>query len=210
MNGYKPKKEEITKFMNLYNEKHGHYPNIFEFDSDPTKPCSIKTIQRHYGGYINLKKQMGIVNPDARKGKARSNMASISMSKSIESENEFYNKLINKYGEINVHRWQKYKNEYLIRSDFGIYCMDKKHFFIDIFWASNHKNALNVVNLKVKKLPDGIADKVYFVCTNPEIDKVKFYDSIKFKKNKLPSNVECYEISDFNEKMAGGILRHPK
>jgi hypothetical protein len=151
-----------------------------------------------------LKKEMGIANPDDRKGERRAMVASASMASSILSENLMYASLIEKYGKINVHRWEPYADGIQKRSDFGIYTADGKHYFIDIFWASNYKNAMNCINIKLNKIPEGVMDQIFLVCTNREINKKEMYLRIKNKTNKIPGNITVLEISDFESKITAG------
>lgn len=189
--------------MNEFKEATGDFPSSYEFDNHNNKPCSIRTIERHFGGYPEFKKNMGIELFDDRVGERRGEVASISMANSLDAENEFYLYLLELYTKEMVHRWEHYGGDKQRRADFGVYA-EKGHYFVDIFWAGNVRTAMGCVNIKQNKIPPTVADPVFLVCTNEDIDKTAFYNKVKNKKKDLPSNVVVLTVSDFKAKIAAG------
>lgn len=194
-------KENILSFMRWFNEQNGYYPTREEFQKCPQRPCAVRTIERSFGGLVKIREELGVDNPDHRTGNIRSVSASNSMKQSIDSENEFYKYLVEKYEKLNVHRWQPYLDRVNKRSDYGIYHKNGEHYFIDIFWASTCITAIGCINIKLRKIPKETVEPVYLVCTNSEIDILYLYKKLKNKKNKIPKNIIVLGIDDF-KKMA--------
>jgi len=194
-------KEKVIEFMEWFKKEFGHYPTGEEYANSPQRPCCVKTMQRNFGGLVKLRTEMGIENPDHRRGVMRSEIAERSQSQSVVSEHIFYRGLVEKYGKINIHRWEPYVDGIVIRSDYGIFVEGGNHYFVDVFWAGSLLSALGIINIKLKKIRDiEIKDKIYFVCTNEDLDIEKLYKRISTKKIKMPDNITVLGISDFRSK----------
>ncbi len=191
----KLQKEVVVDFMKWFNKQYGHYPTRDEFNNSKQAPCSVRTLERNFGGLVEIRKFLDITNPDHRTGNIRSMTASSAILNSRNEENDLYRFLCENIGRINIHRWEPYLDEIMKRSDFGIHFKDD-HFFIDIFWASTRNTASGCLNIKLSKIPEGFTQKIYLVCTNKEID---IYNIVSNKKKNIPENVVIMDIEKLKE-----------
>jgi len=188
MNGYLPPKQKIINFINDFKKEEGHYPSVTEFNESPFSPCSTKTIQRHYGGFIKIKKEMGIEDYDLRK-----KVASYHSAQHYDTNTDLNNFLFSKFKVIiNEEHNENTRN----KSKYGIYSQNY-HFFIENFFTTSINNTMNCINQRIKKIKDSTKEDVYLVLMNEELDKKTIYKNIKFKKNPIPSNIKFMFMSEF-------------
>lgn len=177
-----------------YKNKNGNYPTAQQIDANKDMVCS-KTIQRRFGGLVELRKKFGYETSDFTSGSYRSNVAREVVQRALSEEIALSNWLIELFGKApNVIIEKRYAGHKKERSDMGVYLKDK-HFFVDVFNAKDKQSFLGCINFKQKKVTD-ITDDIYFVCTS-HFSQNDINDIVAKKKNPLPQNVKVMSVTEF-------------
>ena len=189
-------KQIVEKFY----KEHGFYPGSKDFKTTPGLP-NIKQVERR-GGIEFFYQSLGIKYEKKSKGTVRAQVASKANEYAYYSENDFYQELVDLYGELAVHRQSPYvaqKNN-LCRADFKVYPKKGRPFFVDVFSASDMHNFSGCINIKLRKLMAIGVDPtlvIYFVSLNDEFiteHVIEHYRS--HRKTPLPANIHIFTKAD--------------
>src|ERR1019366_6061061 len=168
-------------------------PNIFP---------PIKTIQRH-GGLRNFYENiLGLIYVDGRSGDVRSDMARSLHNRSVDTSIPFTRRLIELFGEVNVHIEEPYPNSN-IRTDYTIYLKSGRKLYIDVFFAMDMHSLGGCIRLKANKLPKRFNGETYFVSMNEvgiSTDSIDYF--MYMKKSKFPDNIKVLTVSDMLKKLS--------
>lgn len=193
LSNFKPKlKEGFERFF----RENGHYPTAHEIDSCDYLPRT-RTIQRNYGGLPNLRKALGFEILDYTKGEVRKETAIMCNKRANENENEIYKYLVEKFGEISVHREYRFTDG-SHRSDFYIF----KKFIVDVFYPKDKYSFLACLNSKIKKYNllaenNFILLPVIFLQMNKDLSSELIKNIVTNKKNKLHKNQSVMCVDEF-------------
>lgn len=182
--------QKIKREWEFYRDEHGYYPSATDIDTDKNM-VSTKYMQRKLGGVVSVRKQLGIENPNFTKGKIRSEIARDRLNEAWKQEAALYEFLVETLGEAFV-RTQEYYDYPTSRksSDFGI-TVKGESYYIDIFSPKNKASFNGCLNIKSKKIPDGVGN-VIFVCNNPEFTELDIKKILKRKKGLVKGTVMSY------------------
>ena len=192
---FKPKfKESFDRFF----RENGHYPVATEIDNCDYLP-STRLLQRNYGGLSNFRKALGLEILDYTKGEVRKKTVIMANKRANENENEVYKYLVEKFGEVNVHREHRFTDG-SHRSDFYIF----KKFIVDVFYPKNKASLFGCLNVKIKKynmLAEGnfILLPVIFLQMNKDLSPGMVKKIVANKKNKLHKNQSVMCIDEFKD-----------
>ena len=194
--------ETIKKEWDQFKAIHNRYPTSQEIDRDKNM-ISTRTMQRKFGGVMEVRKMLGHEISNYSAGQTRVNTAILFNKRSDEEEFKVANFLIETFGKRpNVCGQEPYE-EYngRVRSDYGVYTQNGKHFFVDVFYAQDQQSLVGCINYKQKKIIDKkIDDTIYYVSSNDEVISQLVIDkTIKNKKNKLPDNVKVLTFDNFKK-----------
>lgn len=196
-------KKDYKAAFERYKQEFGDYPGAQDCDKCSYLPTA-RTIQRNFGGLINLKKSLGLDETDYRTGTRRITVAAEAMSKSYGSVMEAYQMLCGGFEPVQVHRDDFYLDNGLsgARSDFGVYLnitIGAEKIFIDVFYPANTKTMAGCINWKLSKIPEKVAERIYLVCMNPSIEQ-DIIDSMKSRKiNKVRDNIFIISFATFGK-----------
>lgn len=182
-------REDFERFI----KENGHYPSANEVDS-----CgylsTARSIQRSWGGLVNLRKVMGLEVTNYGVGKSRSDIAYHIGQRSLSEESEFEKVLIKKFGEVFVHNQKRIGN---INVDFFIYSPTLK-FGIDVFDYKTRHDFTGVINIKQNTYKDFPYEIIFLpmcdILTQSEIDRLMIN-----KINKLSDHCRVLTRSAFNK-----------
>lgn len=196
--------QRIIPILEAYKAEHGEYPTTPAIGKlkrkHPTILPSPRWIQTH-GGIIPFYHSLGLHYTDARTGARRANVANNANRKSQSNDVMFAQRLVETYGEPNVH-WQAPYNKgvSLHRSDFKVFTPSGRFFFIDLFFPQDIESLQGCVNLKLKKLSKIPIEKnaeIFFICCNEdEVSDFQVERYVKSRKTPLPRNVTLMHIID--------------
>ena len=186
--------ENIRKALELYKLENGRYPSSREFDLCPYLPAA-RQIQRRFGGLPAFRALLNLDGVmDFTKGTTRSNIAAKSSLRAYEYEEQFYDFLISKIPEMQVHE-QKRIRPGNIDCDYFIYNIKEKSLsvVIDVFFAASLYNLNGVVNIKTKRYVS-IPYRTFFVAIGNEFTQEQIDALMLNKKNQLPPHIKvCTE-----------------
>lgn len=166
-------KEKIQEGFDKFFTENGRYPTALEIDAYGFLPSS-RQIQRAFGGLVKLRQDLGLEITNFGIGNERSKIATIVNHRGRNLEKKVEQVLIEHFGEHFVHI-EKPLNKYYIggansdqnnkfRADFFVYAKNYQ-FCIDVFYASNWYNFVNIMNIK-KPNYTGLKIDVYLVNMN--------------------------------------------
>ncbi len=192
--------EELRAGFENFNAKHGHYPTAPEIDAHPYLP-SARTIERSFGGVVELRKSLGLdAQSDLRKGAHSSKRASTINVRAHRVEQEVYTYLEKFFGRQFVHREYFFLDDKRTRADFFVYD-NLSGFCVDVFYPSDRRNMIGCLNSKLNKY-QGLQMNQYpviFLQMNKEIDQDILDEIIKNKKKKLLQGHLLYTWDSFKE-----------
>ncbi len=184
----------FQKYFKLYN----HYPTSHEIDTFEFLPSS-KSIQRKFGGLIQLRKKLGL-EADYRKGKHSTNRALLINKRASKLKKEVLEYLLSIFSSESLNQNYPFTDDRRTRTDFYIYSK-KANFSIDIFYPKDRKNFIGCLNSKMKTYKNTtINHLIIFLQMNDIISKEEIALLLLNKKNKLHKNqiVLTYgELKDF-------------
>jgi hypothetical protein len=161
-------------FLYFY-ELNGRYPTSQEVDLFEFLPTA-KTIQRSFGGLVQLRNRLNLPIIDYTKGEARAKIAKAGDDRARIYEEEFFIFLTTKFDEIRVHE-HKIIRPGNTAADFFVYTSKNEGVVIDLFYARDIRSLQCIVNIKCKKYKD-VTSKVYFIIvgndsiTQDQIDRI--------------------------------------
>jgi len=171
---------------------------------------SARSIQRTYGGLVKIRKELcpGEVS-DYTRGKYRSRVASKTYATGTSLEADMFDFLTAHFLEIAVHE-HKVIRPGNVNSDFYIYLNNSTGVVIDIFYAENIRNLINIVNIKVKRYSLISQKTLLVVVGNPDISQSDINEKIKNKKNPLPPHIQVFSEKYFKEVAVPKIKQYSK
>lgn len=168
--------EKLRIGLEKYKEIYHKYPSTLDFDKVDFLPSS-RLIQRNYGGIVRLKEELELdCVTDYTRGEYRSKVARKTWNDAIDYECDFYNFLIAKIPEIQVHEHKILRPGHIC-CDFFIYTSNNGGFAIDIFYAQDLFSLSRVLNIKHKRYCE-LKILVYFVLVGNESIKQDEIDKI--------------------------------
>lgn len=203
-------KESIKNSIERFAAENGRYPTARDFDKCIYLPVA-RYIQRNFGGLANLRLQLVPESPQSfRNGSVRSAVAKKSILRAYDSEFDFYEFLISKFPEVQVHE-QKRLRPGNIASDFFVYTTESSGFAIDIFNSSDRFNTIGILNIKSKRYA-GLQIPIVFIAIG-DFDQESLNQIQRTKKIPLRPNVHLYTDKYFKENLSSllkDILRDQK
>lgn len=160
--------ENVLEGFKEFDKIYGHYPNQEEIDECQFLP-SIKTIERKFGGIINIRSLLGLPEIGLSRGQNRSKIAAKIGARGFELEESTYRLLVEKFHEPFVHKESRItiNNERRsVRVDFLVF-HKKGKFAVDVFYPKEGRKSL-ANNVAVKyRVYKNFPFKVYVVVGNP-------------------------------------------
>jgi hypothetical protein len=192
--------EELRAGLEDFYTKNNRYPTAPEVDTHPYLP-SARSIERSFGGLIELRKTLGLdTQTDLREGAHSSLRAHKINARAHHVEREVYEFLIARFGKQFVHREYFFLDDKRTRADFFVY--DKTSgFCVDVFYPSDRRNITGCINSKLAKYqgPQMNQYPVIFLQMNKEIGQPILDALIKNKKKKLLSGHYLFSWESFKE-----------
>lgn len=191
--------QKIKEGLERFYQETGRHPTAREFDHCAYLP-SARLIQQRYRGGLPEFRKLFLPNTltDFTKGNIRSLVAKNSIQRSYEYEERFYNFLIETIPEQLVHE-QKRLRPGNIACDFFIYTSEKTGLALDLFYADELFNLINIINIKLKRyigLPR--TQQIYFISvSNPKIVQEKINTWVRNRKIELPENIHVSTEEEF-------------
>lgn len=130
--------DNIIEGFKLFQKENGHWPMSHEIDRCPYLP-NINTIQRNFGGIIEIRKHLGLTEIDFRTGSYRSNVSKNVGLRGFVTEEKLRTTLVKLFLEPFVHT----QSRVLVRGininvDFVVYHKSGK-FAVDVFYPDIEK-----------------------------------------------------------------------
>jgi len=189
-------KGELAAGLNYFKQLHGHYPSAHEIDDFEYLP-SARSIQRAHGGLVSLRTELlPDEHSDHTRGVYRSDKARQTNVAGRDYESKFYQALIQRFEAVAVHEHRVIRPGY-VSCDFYIYLTKDSGVIIDIFYASDMRNLVNVVNIKLKRYVL-VAEPTYLVIVgNLAIDETVLTETMANKKLPLPYHLRVITERQF-------------
>lgn len=196
--------EELRAGLEDFYTKNGRYPTAPEVDTHRYLP-SARSIERSFGGLIELRKKLGLdTQADFREGAHSSARAYKINTRAHDVERVVYTFLKESFGKQFVHREYFFLDDKRTRADFFVY--DKTSgFCVDVFYPSDRRNLIGCLNSKLGKYqgPQMNQYPVIFLQMNNELGQELLDAVLKNKKNKLQPGHMLLSWSSFIEFCAG-------
>jgi hypothetical protein len=188
--------DNIRNGLEYYRELHGNYPTSQEVDQFEFLP-SARSIQRSYGGLVQLRKNLGLSGPhDHTKGKTRSAKAQEADNRAKVYEEEFFYFLSKHFAEMRIHE-HKVIRPGDVSCDFFVYTSDAEGVVIDLFYAADIDNVSKIINIKYKKYLDVKFPVLFIEIGNEKISQSEIDTMIKNRKTPLPEFMKVMNESEF-------------
>ena len=179
--------ERIQEGLKRFHEENGRYPTATEFDEYAYLPRA-KTIERRFGGLIELRKQLKLGKEnDLRSGEHSSKRAHTINQRAHATEKDVYDFLTKRFGRELVHREYFFTDDHRTRADFFVYDAGKG-FCVDVFYPSSRRNLTGCLNIKLTKYADTTGMLLYpiiFLQMNPSIGQEDLDELVEKKKRGL-------------------------
>jgi hypothetical protein len=187
--------EDIKNGFDRYLKINGSLPTTPEIDKCEYLPSS-RTIQRRFGGVIELRKKLGYNETHFGIGKYRKKLSNQAYTDGLSAEKQVEKYLIEKFGEPFVHiekRIGSKKN----RIDFYVYS-PSNNLAIDVFSPNSFRDLQKNVNIKIDKFVDLLCPTIYLpINENLNFKQKKINKWIKNKRKKMPPNSFVYNFITF-------------
>lgn len=192
--------EKIQAGIEHYKNLYGKYPSILDFNKVDFLPTA-RMVQRNFGGIVKLREKLNIDSAsDYTKGEHRSSIARNTYARAVDYEEAFYNFLINKIPEVQVHE-HKILRPGRVCCDFFVYTTDTRGVAIDLFYAQDLYSLGGVVNIKLKRYAQ-ITYKTFFILVgNNNISMEEIERLLENRKALLPKHIRVVTESFFKEKV---------
>lgn len=167
-------KEKIKENVNRFYQENNRYPNSKDFIDCPYLPCA-RQIQRVCGGVVALKKEMGILDTDARRGTQRSGVVKIINSRNNKIESQLTKLLAQSIDRKMIHHPFAPFDDSKVNIDYVIFHPTKNTAIgFELFYPSYKESFYGCLGIKHKKkqILERLTDyktKFYYVVTNPKI-----------------------------------------
>lgn len=158
-------KEEIILGISEFIKLHNRFPKSIEMDRFENLPTA-RSVQRTFGGLLQLKKELGILDM-YHSGDFRSKTAARIGQRALKQENEIGSFLEERFGEVCVHRQGSASRDNKERLDFIVFFRGGK-FGVDTFYVEDEYSLKANYVSKAKKYKDFPYD-LYFVQMNQSI-----------------------------------------
>ncbi|MDO8521444.1 MAG: hypothetical protein Q7S52_04980 [bacterium] len=190
--------EELNAGLREYFKDHGRYPTAHEVDDYEYLP-SARSIERSFGGLVNVRKKLGLgTESDFRTGAHSTERAHTINKRAHKVELKVYEFLVERFGKEFVHREYFFNDDHRTRADFFVY--DKnKGFCVDVFYPNSRRNMLGCINLKLGKYV-GIEMGTYpviYLQMNEDIQEETIAATIANKKRQLPKGQQVMGWKSF-------------
>lgn len=191
--------ESLKEGLDRYYKMHGRYPISREVDEFEFLPTS-RSIQRKFGGLMEIRKQLGLNIADFRSGEYSSKRAHKINKRAHKIEKEVYSYLVGIFGVEFVHREYFFTDDKRTRTDFFIYHKGG-NFSVDVFFAEDRHNLIGCLNSKMRTYGEDkmIQYPVIFLQMNDSILPEQIAEILKRKKKKLPSYQRVVCIDEFKD-----------
>ncbi len=190
--------ENLKDGLKHYYELNKRYPTSREVDKFEFLPSS-RSIQRRFGGLVELRKQVGLSSAtDFRKGEYSSNRAKRINKRASIIEKQVHEYLVNLFGAEFVHREYFFTDDKRTRTDFFIYCKNG-NFSVDVFFTQDRHNFTGCLNSKMRTYSniEMLQYPVIFLHMNDEITSEEILSILKNKKNKLLKYQKVMTFGEF-------------
>ncbi len=191
---------ELRAGLENFYTKNGYYPTATEIDAHPYLP-SARTIERTFGGLVELRKVLGLdTQSDLREGAHSSKRASTINVQARKVEKEVLTYLSKIFGGQSVHPKYSFIDDKRTQVDFFVYG-GSNGFCVDVFYPSDRRNLIGCLNSKLTKYqgPQMNQYPVIFLQMNKEIGQAVLDAVIKNKKKKLLAGHQLLSWDSFVE-----------
>lgn len=185
--------ESVKDGLQYFCDLNGRHPTALEIDAFDFLPSS-RSMQRSFGGLVNLRKKLGLVDTHFGKEKHRSQISLRVGPRGRQMEIEIEKVLTDKFGEVFVHS-EKFFNNTKSRLDFYIYCPNG-NFGVDIFFPDNMATLKRNINIKERKYQN-ITFELYLVVANDLIEQSQLDQYVHTKKHILPAMTKIMTREEF-------------
>lgn len=191
---------ELRAGLENFNAKNGRYPTASEVNAYLYLP-SARTIERSFGGLVELRKTLGLNSQvDFREGAHSSARAIKINTRAHHVEQEVYAFLEKCFGRQFVHREYFFLDDKRTRADFFVY--DKASgFCVDVFYPSDKRNLIGCLNNKLAKYQGSQMNQypVIFLQMNKELNQELLNAVINNKKKKLLAGHYLFAWDSFTD-----------
>lgn len=202
-------KGELVAGFNHFKDLNGRFPTAHEIDVFPYLPTA-RSIQRSFGGLVNVRKELFPLEiANYTKGLHRSGVAKQTYANGRSHEETFYTYLIKHFPEIAVHE-HKVIRPGRVNSDFFIYLDEHIGVVIDIFYAENIINLINVVNIKLKRYSLIIPETYLVVVGNPSITQEAIDKKVMNRRVPLMSHISIASEDYFKTTIVTALKKRTK
>jgi hypothetical protein len=196
-------RDQIIDGIKRFIEINKRFPKAQEFDSFDYLP-SARSVQRSFGGLLDLKKELGIIE-DYHRGTYRSEIAFRINSRSLNIETDLGTFLDSEFGEVCVHRERRASPENKERLDFVVYTKEGR-FGVDVFYASNTHSLKGCLLIKSKKYLN-FSDPLFFVSANKGISQEEINFIVSQKISPMGISVEALTMDEFKSRVVRGYTK---
>lgn len=176
--------EKIKAGFDRFIKEHGRLPKSMELDKSGIVDYlpNRKFIERNFGGFEKLRRELGYPDTHFGKGKFRSEIAHRVNASGREIERVLEKLLRDKFGEVFVHTEKIFDNT-KNRVDFYIYS-PSGNFGIDVFGTDTMHSLQANVNAKLSKY-SGFSDKLFFVVASDSFSQDELDNYIERKNFRI-------------------------
>lgn len=182
--------EKIRESFEKFKLNNGRYPVSHEIVTGTQyRFPSTKTIERKFGGVKKLRELLGLEVTDYTSGDYRSKMVrEVLLPRSLESEGEFYKKLLKLVPRTSIHQQESYSFNIKVLSDF-ILDLPKSRVGVDVFYANSYLSMSGCLADKQRKLRKISDTKVFLVSVSENISDEDVARYIERRKTPLNENI---------------------
>lgn len=196
--------ENVLEGFKHFHKLHGRWPihqDLLNCDYLPT----TKTLQRKFGGIVEIRKALGIDNPHFNSGKTRSDRSHILWERSFHSEEEIYLKLVALFHEPFVHNQGRIQLEEgkSGRADFIVY-YQKGKFLVDVFFPDSEYIRFMNNCVQKSRTYQNINNLIFCVVSNPKITALDIEKYTSHVKNVINKNIRFLTEQNFLQVISEG------
>jgi len=193
--------EELKKSFENFFIEHRRFPTVLDIDVSKHFAISSRQIQRSFGGVINFRKSIGLIE-DHRSGNERTKTLKRISDTNIVMEDKMQKLLETKYETRNIHRNVPIYDDSKSNIDFRVYTNNSgdRGYYIDVFHPSTFRSLKGCVNHKIKHYSGAkIEIPILLVSMNDDITQEEIEKFVKSKDGKVPKNFRFYSYKFFKE-----------
>jgi len=194
------KLEELKSGLELFYGQNERYPTSQEIDAFAFLPSS-RSIQRRFGGLVELRKTLGLSGQDDfTKGEHSSRRATEINKRAHMVEKEVHTYLTDLFSTPFVHREYFFLDDKRTRTDFFVYHQNGE-FSVDVFYPKDRYNLIGCLNSKLRKYDNELLTQypVIFLQMNKDISSEELRGVLKNKKNKLKKYQHLMCLEEFKQ-----------